>query len=147
MRSFILLFSLTAILIAPFAIAEEPEVDDIELQIDAAELQLHLNSVEMEIQQQNAEMEFQQQVRELELTERRLEVERLEKQHGGGGFVLILLLCLIVHILAAAWVYTDINSRKAGSGLWIVITLIAGLMGALVYAVVRLGDMHPASSQ
>jgi hypothetical protein len=27
-----------------------------------------------------------------------------------------------------------------GSGIWIVIVLLAGLLGALVYAVVRIGD-------
>ena len=38
--------------------------------------------------------------------------------------------------------YVDIRSRKAGSGLWVVITLLAGFFGALIYAVVRLGDMQ-----
>jgi hypothetical protein len=38
-------------------------------------------------------------------------------------------------------VYQDIRARNAGSGLWIVLVLVAGLLAALVYAVVRLGDI------
>ena len=30
--------------------------------------------------------------------------------------------------------------RNAGSGLWIVVTLLTGLFGAAVYALVRLGE-------
>jgi hypothetical protein len=52
----------------------------------------------------------------------------------------IVLVCLVVHILAAVWVYQDIRRRGSGSGIWIVIVLLAGLLAALVYAVVRLGD-------
>jgi hypothetical protein len=48
-------------------------------------------------------------------------------------------LCL-VHILTAVWVYQDIKIRHVGSGIWVVIALLTGLLGAFVYAVVRLGD-------
>lgn len=51
-----------------------------------------------------------------------------------------MLFCLVIHILLSIWVYQDIRRRNAGSGVWIVITLLTGLLGALVYAVVRLGD-------
>jgi hypothetical protein len=47
---------------------------------------------------------------------------------------------VVVHILAAVWVYQDIRQRGCGSGLWVVIALLAGLLGTLVYAVVRIGD-------
>jgi len=52
----------------------------------------------------------------------------------------LLAICCIVHVLVAVWVYQDLRRRNAGSGIWIVIALLAGLFGALVYAVVRLGD-------
>ena len=55
--------------------------------------------------------------------------------------IFIMVMCLVVHILVAVWVFQDIRTRGTGSGLWIVIALIAGLLGALVYAVVRLGDV------
>ena len=51
-----------------------------------------------------------------------------------------LFLIVVVHILVAVWVYQDIRKRNAGSGIWIVIALVAGLLGVLVYAVVRIGD-------
>jgi hypothetical protein len=54
---------------------------------------------------------------------------------------LLMVMCLVVHILVAVWVYKDIRTRGTGSGIWIVIALISGLLGALVYAVVRLGDV------
>ena len=54
---------------------------------------------------------------------------------------LLMVMCLVVNILIAVWVYQDIRKRGTGSGIWIVITLVSGLLGALVYAVVRLGDV------
>jgi len=42
--------------------------------------------------------------------------------------------------LCAVWVYQDIRRRASGSGIWIVIALLTGLLGTLVYAVVRLGE-------
>ena len=50
-------------------------------------------------------------------------------------------MCVVVHILVSVWVIQDIRTRGTGSGIWIVIALIAGLLGTLVYAVVRLGDV------
>ena len=58
----------------------------------------------------------------------------------------VMVMCLIVHVLAAVWVFQDIRIRGTGSGIWIVIALIAGLPGALVYAVVRLGDMKQSQA-
>jgi hypothetical protein len=55
---------------------------------------------------------------------------------------LLLLGCAVVHVLTAVWVFQDIRVRGAGSGLWIVIALLAGLLGVLVYAVVRIGDFR-----
>ena len=54
---------------------------------------------------------------------------------------LLMVMCLVVHILVTIWVFQDIRNRGTGSGIWIAIALIAGLLGALVYAVVRLGDV------
>jgi hypothetical protein len=53
---------------------------------------------------------------------------------------------LVVHILLAVWVYTDIRKLNRGSGIWIVIALLTGLLGTLVYAVVRLGDARTEES-
>ena len=48
---------------------------------------------------------------------------------------------VIINVLLAIWVYKDIRKRNEGSGLWIVITLLAGFFGALLYAIIRLGDL------
>lgn len=56
-----------------------------------------------------------------------------------GMFIIMLCMC-IIHVLVAVWVSRDIRQRNSGSGVWVAIALLAGLMGALVYAVVRIGD-------
>jgi hypothetical protein len=47
----------------------------------------------------------------------------------------------------AVWVYKDIRARECGSGIWVAVALLAGLFGALVYAVVRLGDSGKKKSE
>ena len=115
------------------------------------EYQMELHRMQLEMREREAEMDFQQQMRELELGQRRMGLEREERarehpdhgvRHGkdNGGAHALLILFAVVHILVAIWVYTDIRKRNSGSGIWIVIALLTGLLGALVYAVVRLGD-------
>jgi hypothetical protein len=53
---------------------------------------------------------------------------------------------VIVHILVAIWVYMDIRQLNRGSGIWIVIALLTGLLGGLVYAIVRIGDARQKGS-
>ena len=121
------------------------------------ERQMELRRLELRLQQEEAELEIQRQLKELQLQERRLELENAEKtkqakhtkcrwHHKKDDFHPILLLCIIVHILVAIWVYQDIRKRNAGSGIWIVIALIAGLLGTLVYAIVRIGDVKQEKS-
>ena len=60
--------------------------------------------------------------------------------HDKKGFcVLFLLMILIMHIILSIWVYKDTKQRDA-SGLWIIITLLSGFLGAFLYALVRIGD-------
>jgi hypothetical protein len=106
------------------------------------EYQMEMRGMAMEMEQRDAEMGFQQRMQELELEERQIELERLRRGHKHRPCKKhpFLLLVLVVHILVAVWVYQDIRKRNAGSGIWIVIALLAGLLGVLVYAVVRIGD-------
>jgi len=65
--------------------------------------------------------------------------------HGKAAHCLMfVMICGIIHILMTIWVYQDIRKRNAGSGIWIVVALLTGLLGTLVYAVVRLGDAKQA---
>ena len=132
-----ILIMVLATMFAPTAVF----CDELERQEDP-EYQMEMREREMELEQRDAEMDFQRSMQELELEKSRIELERMrgEHKHGRGKPHPFLLLVIIVHILVAIWVYQDIRKRNAGSGIWIVIALLAGLVGVLVYAVVRLGD-------
>jgi hypothetical protein len=109
------------------------------------ESQMEMREMEMELEDREAESSFNRQMRELELEERMLELERAREGHKDEMHPLLLLV-VVVHILVAVWVYTDIRKLNRGSGIWIVIALLTGLLGTLVYAVVRMGDARTESS-
>jgi hypothetical protein len=131
-----------AMLITTAAFCEEFEERDVDIDLENAERHMHMRKMEMQMQQEEAEMRFQEQMRELELQARRMDLENVElaQVHHKDDMGPLLLICLIVNILTAIWVFQDIRKRGAGSGLWIVIALLTGLIGTLVYAVVRLGE-------
>ena len=53
---------------------------------------------------------------------------------------LCFLVALIFNILIAIWIFTDVRKRGEGSGIFIVLALLAGVPTAIIYAIVRLGD-------
>ncbi|MGC9345235.1 MAG: hypothetical protein ACP5ER_00375 [Candidatus Bathyarchaeales archaeon] len=57
----------------------------------------------------------------------------------GLGFLFILLpiIWFIIAILLCIWVYRDAESRGMNGALWLIIVLIAGIIGLIVYLVVR----------
>lgn len=114
---------------------------EVDRQLDLRQRQLGIEAREMEI-------EFQRRMQELELEGRRFAMEReaREGEKDDGSGVVFLLAWVVVNILMTVWVYQDLQKRKAGSGLWIPVTLLAGLLGALVYAVARLGDQRQESA-
>ncbi len=137
---------LSVLLVSMFActavLSQEFEPEDMEFQME-------MHEREMKRQHREAEMNAEREMQKLELEQRRLELERAREHDYDdddddcechGALALLLVICVIVRILAAIWVYTDIRQLNRGSGIWIVIVLLAGLLGALVYAVVRLGD-------
>ena len=115
--------------------------------------QLELKRQHLALQQREAEMDFEQKMRELELKKHYMALEQKQPpqthpdcfaHHRKGRMFPLLAICCIVHILVAVWVYQDLRRRNAGSGVWIAIALLTGLLGTLVYAVVRLGDSRQA---
>ena len=106
------------------------------------------NMEELERQDLEARLHHEQRMRDLEYEEAKMELEHRDKKMNhkfsgkghGGAAAIFLLICLVVHILLSVWVYTDIRVRNAGSGIWIVVTLLTGFFGCLLYAVVRMGD-------
>jgi uncharacterized membrane protein (DUF106 family) len=119
------------------AIAEEHE----DIDLERVQQHFEIQEREMELDQRRAEMEHENQMRELELEKHRAQMKKFQHHPRKNKCMPLILLCLVVHILVAVWVYQDIRTRGTGSGIWIVIALLAGLLGALVYAVVRLGDV------
>jgi hypothetical protein len=101
---------------------------------------MHLRDMQMDLESRQARTEHERQMGELELEAARAELEKARSGPEGGPLALLLVLCGVVRILVATWIYQDIRQRNAGSGLWIVLGLLGGLFAGLVYAVVRLGD-------
>jgi hypothetical protein len=76
--------------------------------------------------------------------------EHAERHHGPERFrhhmppifmmfLPMMFVCAIMHILLAVWAYVDVKKRDA-SGFWIAIVLLSGFPGAILYALVRIGD-------
>jgi len=123
-------------------------------EIEIAKQHMQLRHEQLALENAEREMQFEQAMREIALTERRQELERRQDGQGRGrkGSCVkdrdpgaLILLCGIVHVLLAGWVFQDIRARQTGSGLWIVITLLSGFFGALIYAVVRLADTQKSA--
>jgi len=133
MKRCVLGLVLVALLVPAAAVAQESE------EPQDAEFQMEMRERELELQQLEHEAALKQQMGELEVEKHKLELERLRKAHKDGPHALLLVV-IVIHILTAIWVYQDIRQRGSGSGIWIVIALLAGLVGTLVYAVVRLGN-------
>jgi len=143
MKQCILIAMVMAIFVPTGAIAQEHEEGPA-----SREQQMHQRNMELELEGREIELNFQRQMKELQLQQRRNEAHgRKHNNWRRGKCKVLLLLCLIVHILTAVWVYKDIQQRKTGSGVWIVIALITGLLGTLVYAVVRIGDIRHGHSE
>jgi hypothetical protein len=143
-----LLLGLLAILLLPKAVfAEEAEL--------SPQKQMEIRNIQLDLEEREMEMDFQRKNQELELQDRSIEMEReyQKKEHYAGykhhkdkDGKPILVLLAIVHILLAVWVFQDIRKKTDSSGIWIVIALLTGLLGVLVYAIVRLGDIRKTSA-
>jgi len=133
MKRYILSIVLMSMLAPALALCEElEEQKNIEWQMAQRER-------ELELRHREEEMAIERERQKLELEQQMTELERAREEHEDGALPLLLLIA-VVHILVAVWVYTDIRKLNSGSGIWIVIALLTGLLGTLVYAVVRMGD-------
>lgn len=147
MKRSIFFITLLVVLQASAGFCQEAEGANEEMM--AAGKKLELRRMQLDLQETEAKTNFRQQMQELELEGRRIELEQQRaklksprhwRQGKKGCAAPFLLLCFVVHVLLSVWVYQDIRKRNSGSGIWIVIALLTGLLGVLVYAVVRLGD-------
>ena len=139
MKRYVLMSLLLASMFAcPAVLAKEFVPED-------PEAQMAVREREMELQQRQAKMDMDREMQKLELEGQRLKLDLARRGHKGEPHPLLLLI-VVVHILLAIWVYIDIRQLNRGSGLWIVLVLLAGLLAAIVYAIVRLGDGRQAKS-
>ena len=138
MKRYVLMSVLLVSMFAcPAVLSQEFEPEDMEIEMEMRERA-------MEMEQRERKMDMEQEMYKLEMEQRRLELERAhnddDDEDAKGALGFLFLLCAVVHILTAVWVYMDIRQLNRGSGIWIVIALLTGLFGTLVYAVVRLGN-------
>jgi len=54
-----------------------------------------------------------------------------------GGIVLFAIFWFIVAILLCVWVYRDAKARGENAALWLIIVLIAGIIGLIIWLIVR----------
>jgi len=148
MKGYILVSVLVGMFFCATGFSQEP-LEEPHPPREDAEWQMRLRHMELELQQREAELDFDQEMKKLELEERRIALKRQQRAQGHRGksehcqkseMLPIVIVFFVVHILLAVWVYTDIRRRNSGSGIWIVIVLLTGVLGVLPYAIVRLGD-------
>jgi TctA family transporter len=54
-----------------------------------------------------------------------------------GGFILFIIGLIAVWILLAVWVYRDARKRGMEATLWLLVVLLTGIIGLIVYLIVR----------
>jgi cation transport ATPase len=137
-----------------------------ELEMQEKEMQLQQQRITFEMRRQRQQIELAKQKLELQHQRRAFSEHAGQEEHHdeerdnwsehevglaehagkaehhdeGGGVILVII--LIVNILLAVWVYTDIRKLNTGSGIWIIVVLLTGLLGVIPYAIVRLGNIQ-----
>lgn len=53
---------------------------------------------------------------------------------------LMILGCILCNVLLAIWIFMDIRKRGEGSGIFVVLALVAGIPAAIIYSLTRIGD-------
>ena len=116
---------------------------------------IELRKAELNLAERQQQLDMQREMGRLEIQKKRMEIERMAGQQRDGhpshcrkgGAHVVLACVLLAHLLLAGWIYTDIRKRNAGSGVWIILALLTGFLGSLLYVLVRLGDNLAARDQ
>ena len=140
MKRYLPAIVLLSMLAGPVAVCEE------EAEAPAPEYQMQLQRMELELAREETNVRMEERLAELELEKMQLEIEAMRGElarRGGPGCGdpgHLMLIIIAVHVLTAVWVGLDIKARKCGGWLWLPIVIMTGLLGTLVYAIVRIGD-------
>jgi len=62
-----------------------------------------------------------------------------------GLFCIIPIVWFIIAILLCVWVYRDAESRGMSGALWLIIVIITGILGLIIYLIVRKEKQGPPS--
>lgn len=57
-----------------------------------------------------------------------------------GIFCLIPVIFIIIWLLVSYWVYKDAESRGMNGALWFIVVFLLGIVGLIIYVVVRSGE-------
>ena len=146
MKRLILMTALIISLAPVYAFSQGPE---------DAKQHLNIRNMQLDISERENQIHRQQEMAKLEIEKKRREMNRQEntfkrknnmpckgrqKPCGAMGHVVVFAVCALIHILLTVWVYNDIKERKTGSGIWIIVVLLTGLLGIIPYALIRIGD-------
>ncbi|MEI6807509.1 MAG: hypothetical protein WCN95_02215 [bacterium] len=173
MRKFALLFAAVVAFspLASWAQDENQDVDDDGDGIEAkqeqmsldrhwSDLQAHKEVQKIDIERQWNELNFRKEMQKIELEKARGQIRPgmqmpmgfqggrpmdFPRHHSPCMFAMMAI-CMIVHVLLAIWVFQDVRKRNSGSGIWIAVVLLTGFFGALLYAIVRLGDIRASGT-
>jgi len=52
-------------------------------------------------------------------------------------YVIVLLVVCVISLLIAIWVYKDAKKRDMNAAVWLLIVLVTGCIGCIIYLVVR----------
>ena len=138
----LLIFTAFISMFLPIAAFSQDNTDGAAQKQNAARTkEIQLREQELGLQQKEAEFKFQQAKRDIELQAQKIKLENTRKPKKDEAMPVLFMLILVVNILCSIWVYQDIQKKSHESGIWIVIALLTGLIGTLVYAVVRIGDI------
>ena len=73
---------------------------------------------------------------------------QMEPAFFGGLICTIYIVMIIIVIFLGIWVYRDAESRGQNGAIWLLVVLIGGLLGLIIYFVVRSGwPQHPPAYQ
>lgn len=54
-----------------------------------------------------------------------------------GSWLICIVVIFIINILLLIWVYKDAQKRGANPVLWLIVVLIAGILGLIIWLIVR----------
>lgn len=58
----------------------------------------------------------------------------------GGIWCFFMLFWFVIWIIIAIWVYRDAESRGMNGALWLIVVIILGIVGLIIYLLVRAGE-------